>query len=666
MPHLQQTSDVSGNRQAKARSVFGDALFEEVNSSLSYTPSPRPASTKTQSLNESTSSIQSGLATVLFSVEENNTTDSATKRISFTNVEGKENVESNQSASKPLRSALKKADASSRRKEELNRLRAANAQSPLRRDLVKRTQAAISTATTSVNQSLNVRSVNKSLNATKKAKNNAFQEKANQTKKVRFQWQEEFAEAKSFNTTTEENRRQILHIQRKIASQHFKNKAHKDEVKKQKRIALAEENIQFNSEVFRDHQKKLKEERDTERKQSMDTRAKLRVNKREGEERLQIMKGEEEQAIFEVRYDLHKAQVEAKKESADQRRQSFLFRGGDAKRIRNLRSEWKEEDIKSGHESSELSRAAERDADNYKKKMDEERRQSLAGRGHELRRQREEQMEQLAKQMSEDQQSYELKFAGERDANAYREKMNEERRKSLAGRNKESARHGEVMKELRNIFQEREAESYVLKWAGDNDAKAYLAKVAEERRQSLHMRGQEHRRQRQYDDEQNKQEVMNALADGALQSECQKDVENYKTHCDERDRKSLQFRGKEKTVQRMEDEARRLEQLDAEHKGFELDSLARTDVGEYIKDCQKSRRKSLACRAKEKRRHAEWKRQQEEKELGEQVRTTRYRTLDRQQQELARQKERARMAMDALLAAGCSLKGNPFAGLLDP
>jgi hypothetical protein len=599
-------------------------------------------------------------------VDLNTTTDSATKRVSFTNVEDKENAESIQSASKLLRSALKLANASSRRKEELNRLRAANAQSPLRRDLVKRTQAAISTATTSVNQSLNVKSVNKSLNATKKAKNTALEEKAKQTKKVRFQWQEDFAEAKSFNTTKEENRRQILQIQKKLASQHFKNKAHKDELKKQKRIALAEENIQFNSKVFRDHQQKLKDERDTKRKQSMDSRAKLRENKREGEERLQIMRGEEEQAIFEVRYDQHKAQVEAKKESADQRRKSFLFRGGDAKRIRNLRSEWKEEDIKSEHESTELNRAAERDTDNYKKKMNEERRQSLAGRGQELRRQREDQTEQLAKQMNEDQQSYELKFAGERDANTYREKMNKERRTSLAGRNKESVRHGEVVKELQNIFQEREAESYVLKWAGDNDAKAYLAKVAEERRKSLHMRGHEHRRQRQHDDEQNQQDIMKALADGALQSECQKDVESYKKQCDERDRKSLQFRGKEKTVQRMEDDARRLEQNDGEHKGFELDSLARTDVEEYIKDCQKRRRKSLACRAKEKRRHVGWKRQQEEKELEAQVRTTRYRTLDRQQQELARQKERARMAMDALLAAGCSLKGNPFAGLLDP
>jgi hypothetical protein len=43
------------------------------------------------------------------------------------------------------------------------------------------------------------------------------------------------------------------------------------------------------------------------------------------------------------------------------------------------------------------------------------------------------------------------KFAGERDADAYREKMNEERRKSLAGRNKEVPAPGEVMKELKYL-----------------------------------------------------------------------------------------------------------------------------------------------------------------------------------------------------------------------
>ena len=81
--------------------------------------------------------------------------------------------------------------------------------------------------------------------------------------------------------------------------------------------------------------------------------------------------------------------------------------------------------------------------------------------------------------------------AGEKDAEKYRKEMLEERRKSLAGRNKESARHAKVMQELRALSIEQETESFMLKFAAQDDAKAYLAKLAEERRQSLELRGKE-------------------------------------------------------------------------------------------------------------------------------------------------------------------------------
>ena len=116
--------------------------------------------------------------------------------------------------------------------------------------------------------------------------------------------------------------------------------------------------------------------------------------------------------------------------------------------------------------------------------------------------------------------SYELKWAGERDAEAYRKRMQEERRKSLAGRNKESVRHAKVMEELRCIAREKEAESYMLKFAGERDAKAYLAKLAEERRQSLQLRGREARKVRQYEEEEHAKAVQEAIANGLLQSEC--------------------------------------------------------------------------------------------------------------------------------------------------
>ena len=145
----------------------------------------------------------------------------------------------------------------------------------------------------------------------------------------------------------------------------------------------------------------------------------------------------------------------------------------------------------------------------------------------------------------------------------------------------------------------------------------------------------------------------------------QKDVDEYKKECDEKRRKSLQYRGKKKTKQRLESHNRREKEQETVEENGLLDSLARMDVEEYIKDCKRLRRKSLAFRAKEKRRHARWKLQQEEKGIEERARTSHFQSLDAQHMSLAKQEERARIAMDALRSAGYSFKGNPFGDLLN-
>jgi hypothetical protein len=145
----------------------------------------------------------------------------------------------------------------------------------------------------------------------------------------------------------------------------------------------------------------------------------------------------------------------------------------------------------------------------------------------------------------------------------------------------------------------------------------------------------------------------------------QKDVEKYIAECEENKRKSLQFRGKQAKMNRLQEEERRLEQLQKDEESFKLDSLARKDVEEYYKDCQKRRRKSLALRAKERRQHVEWKRKQAHKEVKERAHTSYLNSLDAQHVALAKEQERARMALDALRSAGCKLKGNPFGGILE-
>jgi hypothetical protein len=107
-----------------------------------------------------------------------------------------------------------------------------------------------------------------------------------------------------------------------------------------------------------------------------------------------------------------------------------------------------------------------------------------------------EEEEQKAKEQYEEHLRLEHKWEGERDAEEYRKRCEKARRESLEFRGQEVVRHRAVMEELRLIAKEKEHESYVLKWAAQEDVKEYLRQVAKERRESLAFRNQEGKRHR--------------------------------------------------------------------------------------------------------------------------------------------------------------------------
>lgn len=136
-------------------------------------------------------------------------------------------------------------------------------------------------------------------------------------------------------------------------------------------------------------------------------------------------------------------------------------------------------------------------------------------------------------------------------------------------------------------------------------------------------------------------------------------MENYRDQCAERERASLEFRGKESMIRRLEEANAMERERETEELNHQLEFLARTDVQEYIKDCKSQRRKSLAFRAKEKRRHAAWGRQEGKRELEERSNDTRLRARDNRSMELARQKEKTEKALDALRHASCTFSSFP-------
>ena len=115
-------------------------------------------------------------------------------------------------------------------------------------------------------------------------------------------------------------------------------------------------------------------------------------------------------------------------------------------------------------------------------------------------------------------QGYELKWAGDKDAEAYQRQLEKEHRDGLRFRNQELAGHDKVMKELEALALDQQHESIVLKWAGENDTKEYLARIEHERRKSLQFRNQEGKRHRELDDEAYNATVLQAHEDEVLQA----------------------------------------------------------------------------------------------------------------------------------------------------
>jgi hypothetical protein len=686
--------------------------------------------------------------------------------------------------------------------------------SPLDRDLVKKTQDAITRAEISIQQSIA---------APRLSRQDSSRHKRDLAAKARREWEQDLVAAADFHEQALKQRLEALHEKRDLSSLYSQARSRKVLEYRQQRLRAIEQESLFGSEVHRDQQRQLRQHEQQRRRMSTEAKEKMRENRREGEQRMKLTRIQEESALFDERHAASAALRDTNRQNADSRRKSFAFRAGDARRIRQLQAELEQKRLVHDHESYELkwlgekdaqaaqrrmqeerrrslaSRGvahqqsrmaesarlarekadehrgmelkwdAERDAEAYHKSLEQDRRESLKSRNQEGSRQRKEAMERSAKELAEAHADFELKLAAERDAEAHRQRVEQERRDSLAarnrearqqrerasekrsfelaaehdsyelqwagerdaeiygkrlaeerrvslghrneeghrqrklseaqraealaaehasyelkweaerdadafhqelrrqrresleGRNRERRGHAQVVQELQEIAREFETESLVLKWSGEDDAKAYLAKLAEERRKSLQLRGEQVRHHREVEASQRETELRASHEDEKLRSEDQRRVDAYKKSCAARERASLQYRQKEARVQRLEEEERRMQQLQVDSSNFELESEARSDVEEYIACCKRRRRLSLAFRAKEKRRHAEWFRRQEEEERQARSREVRNRLIDRRYEELARQQERARIAMDAIRHSNCSF--NPFLGL---
>ncbi|GMH59879.1 hypothetical protein TL16_g02921 [Triparma laevis f. inornata] len=256
--------------------------------------------------------------------------------------------------------------------------------------------------------------------------------------------------------------------------------------------------------------------------------------------------------------------------------------------------------------------------------------------------------EQRTDQLYFEHESFELKWAGQDDAKAYQQHLRDERRKSFAARNENHSQQRKIVQEIEEIAKEKEYESMLLKWAAQEDGKAYRKRCEEARRMSLIGRGEQARHEKVIDEE-NKMNALNQQHyDSELAAAATRDVKGYKESCAARDRASLCFRAKEARIQRMEEESRIAQQREIDQENNALEAAAREDVKAYVKQCKARRRMSLATRAQEKRNAAEVARFAAEEEQARFKKEVRNRQLDAKYAALAKERENAMRALENL------------------
>ena len=355
-----------------------------------------------------------------------------------------------------------------------------------------------------------------------------------------------------------------------------------------------------------------------------------------------------------------------KKFLAKQEQLDYAKRNEDGFDAKTRLEQQRHEQLAADHESYELTAAGMRDADAYRKQMAEEERQDYENRNLEGFAQKRLLEEQRTDQLHSEHESFELKWAGQDDAKAYQQHLRDERRKSFAARNENHSQQRKIVQEIEEIAKEKEHESMLLKWAAQEDGKAYRKRCEEERRMSLVGRGEQARHEKLIDEE-NKMNALNQQHyDSELASAAARDVKGYKESCAARDRASLCFRAKESRIQRMEEESRIAQQREIDQENNALEAAAREDVKAYVKQCKARRRMSLATRAQEKRNAAEVARFAAEEEQARFKKEVRNRQLDAKYAALAKERENAMRALENLKHKGCTFAAmNPFAMLLD-
>ena len=410
-------------------------------------------------------------------------------------------------------------------------------------------------------------------------------------------------DALSFQSEAERVRRDALDMQRDLAARLARARSQRERMERMTSLAEVDREVEFKSQVHREHQHNTKKAEDRRRRRSAAVKASIWAERRGNSELMRLEAIEEDAALSEERAEASRALREKLEGDARRRRMSLAFRNAEGRRQREEEEQRAAAKMHDEQKSLALKLEGERSAEEYRRQMAEKRRLSLAFRNAEGRRQREEEEEHAAAKMHDEHESHELDAAAERDVVAYRKEMAEERRLSLAFRNAEGSRQREQEELMREEEMHERHQSLRLKLAGMRDADEHREQLAKERRQSLEMRNAEGRRQRE-EEEQRKAEELHAEHESyELKHAADRDVDEYRNRMADERRESFAFRNAEGWKNREKEEQRNDEERLKEHKSYELKWAGERDAHAYKEQMAKERRDSLSFRNEESKRH---------------------------------------------------------------
>lgn len=432
--------------------------------------------------------------------------------------------------------------------------------------------------------------------AAKIAKDAVTVERMQKVAQLKEKWAKEREQKTQFYQEKRNLALQRLQEDSQLAEEHRRKNLQKKREFEERERTLKKEQLAASLEARSQLAKDLEAEAKARRRISIFLNSQMRKKAQEKEALLNTMKKEEEESLLSSRR-LDALQLrDAKREEEQRKRESLCNRTLMAQEQKRIAEELEQKKREEEAALLETRKLNWEDDIGKKQKEEQERRQSIAGRIEEWRKQKNVEMEMQREQEHHELDLIHTRHADWKDVQSYKDELERRKRESLAFRLdkwREDRNLDQKSKEQEDLAREMEAE---LTREANEDVENYRKTQKEARRQSLAYRLDKARKDRDFEEGQKALSQMVQEEENRLNALDREDVKNYRQKILDARRQSLEYRNQTEFQERMRQEGEKQAQLVAEQADHELREKAWQDVRAYREQQRAEQRKSLAWR----------------------------------------------------------------------